>query len=253
MCRDNTRGCTIANALVPATCPSPVLEVAAHRVGRLPQDSRSASKSPYSPSPPFRCGSRGTCNRRPTRSFPVRNLHFPSMRLCRRHHRAAFRDGDRRRFLNVDMLPSLAGMYRLHGMPVIGRGDHDGIDVLAQTDVTIVAIGRHTHAGGVHGLGQLPLVDIAHGRDVHTTLRTEFGHPLQMTAAHATNADVGDRESIIGAGPSPQREDRGRHEVGGCQHSSTCRQEPTSWYTKFALSSFRFLCRSRPLVWKDRA
>ncbi len=69
-------------------------------------------------------------------------------------HRPAFANGDRGRFLDVDVLARLAGVDRLHGVPMIGRGDHDRVDVLAETDVTVVAVGFDSGSGNLHGAGQ---------------------------------------------------------------------------------------------------
>ena len=97
------------------------------------------------------------------------------------------------------MLARLAGVDRLHGVPVVGRGDDDRIDVLAQADVAIVAIGRHARACQLDRVRQSALIDIAHGGDSDLALFPELRHPPQVARAHAADTDVGHGQPLVGS------------------------------------------------------
>ena len=54
-------------------------------------------------------------------------------------HLAAFGDRQRQRLLAVHVLARLAGVDRHQRVPVVGRGDDDGVDVLAVEQLAVVA------------------------------------------------------------------------------------------------------------------
>jgi hypothetical protein len=56
---------------------------------------------------------------------------------------APFGDGQRRRLLQVDVLPRFYGVNRNDRVPVIGRADDDGVDVLVRQQLAVVAIADH--------------------------------------------------------------------------------------------------------------
>ncbi len=80
-------------------------------------------------------------------------------------------------------------------MPVIGRGDDDGVDVPVVQHAPEVG-DRLRARRDRQPLGQVGLVDVAHGGDVRVGLLdrvAEVGHPL------AAGADQGDDDTVVGA------------------------------------------------------
>ena len=76
-------------------------------------------------------GELGVKLRRP----PLRaHLHHPVVAPRRLDHPTALADGERERLLGIDVLARIAGHDRLEGVPVVGRGDDHGIDVLLVED-----------------------------------------------------------------------------------------------------------------------
>ena len=132
----------------------------------------------------------------------------------RRHHGPPLAHRDRSRLLDVDVLARLASVDGLHRVPVIGRSDHDGVDVLAQTNVAIVGVRSDPGPRDRDGVGEAAGLHVAHRRNVDTPLLAESRHPLQMTAAHAADTDVGDRQSLVRPGPPLKGQHAGRDHVG---------------------------------------
>ena len=62
------------------------------------------------------------------------NLDDPIVLAGRLDHRPAFDDRHRERLLDIDILARLAGGDHLDRVPVVGRCDHDGVDILAIED-----------------------------------------------------------------------------------------------------------------------
>jgi hypothetical protein len=68
-----------------------------------------------------------------TRPAMQANLRDAARLLGSLYHLTAFMNGETQRLFNIHILASAAGVDHLQGMPVIGRGDHHGVDiVLAQ-------------------------------------------------------------------------------------------------------------------------
>ena len=84
-------------------------------------------------------------------------------------------------------------MNGLHAMPVIGRGDQHGVDVLAVEDAA--EVGRHERffTDEFGGGAEMIFVHVAHGR------AGLFG-VVQMPIAAPADADVPDGEAVVGAG-----------------------------------------------------
>jgi hypothetical protein len=72
---------------------------------------------------------------------PLRaDLRHALMMPRRVHHRPAFRDRQRQRLLDVNVLPRLAGVDHLKRVPMVGCVDDDRIDVLAIEQPAVVGV-----------------------------------------------------------------------------------------------------------------
>ncbi len=141
-------------------------------------------------------------------------------------HLAAFPHVVAGGLLDVDVLAGLAGPDGGQRVPVVGRGDGDGVDFLVVEELAHVAVDP--------GLGALELLDlrrsaflrflvhVADGR--HTAFRQlrVFG---DVGPATASDSDDGDVDSVIGAedavrGGGDGRRGRGKNGTsGGMLHS----------------------------------
>ena len=120
--------------------------------------------------------------------------------LGRRDHRLSLVDGAARRLLHVDMLAPFRRVHHLHGVPVIGRGHHDAVDVLAIEDIAIIAIHVDVRAGRFRGVGESVLIDVANRGNVHLVAVGSTLHVTQVIAAHAAHADMAEGEPLVGPG-----------------------------------------------------
>ena len=84
-------------------------------------------------------------------------------------------DGVRRRLLDVDVLAGRDRVDRLLAVPVIGRGDEHGVDVLAIEDAAVVAddVELEGLARRRHPRIELRLVDLGAGDPLHVRLPRE--------------------------------------------------------------------------------
>ena len=85
--------------------------------------------------------------------------------LGRVDHRPALGDPVRQRLLAIDVLAGLAGEDGRDRVPVVGRGDDDGVDVLAVEHLAEVARRRRASAGRRLGPEAVGLVHVADGGD----------------------------------------------------------------------------------------
>jgi len=60
---------------------------------------------------------------------------------------AAFGNGERCRFLQVDVFACADGIHRQNGVLMVGSGDDDGVDILVRQQVVIVAVPGNTVVG----------------------------------------------------------------------------------------------------------
>ena len=83
-------------------------------------------------------------------------------------HRLALGDVVADRLLDVHVLARLAGVDRRQGVPVVGRGDDHGVDVLGVEHLAVVAHGRRLVAprllDPVGGLRGVTVVDVGDAR-----------------------------------------------------------------------------------------
>jgi hypothetical protein len=76
------------------------------------------------------------------------------------YHSAALADIVRQRLLHVDILAGLAGEHGHAGVPMVGRGDMDGVDVLALQQTPEILVSRAVRSGpftGMFGVGQIDI------------------------------------------------------------------------------------------------
>ena len=145
-------------------------------------------------------------------------------------HGAAFDDGRRQRFFNIDVFSGLACGDRLNGMPVVGSRDDERVDILAIEkraeilDPADVAF-QPGHLGDafaqageariepVISAAQIGLVHIAEGDDPGVGLSEKA---LQELAATVPDADETEPQLFIGAqhATGGRAETHGRR--GGC-------------------------------------
>ena len=95
---------------------------------------------------------------------------------------------------------------------MVGRGDDDGVDVLALKHVAIVAIGLDAAAGRLGGGFQTTLVNVADCGDGHLAFPAKLHHVVQMDGAHAADADHADDEPFIRPRNAATRERDGRND-----------------------------------------
>ena len=80
-------------------------------------------------------------------------------------------------------------------MPVVGRGDHHGVDIRARQHFAIIARGEKLVAPALFGAREPALVDVG---DRH---QFDAGHLLRrfgVAAAHAARADQRDADAVVG-------------------------------------------------------
>ncbi len=155
-------------------------------------------------------------------------------------HRAALDDRHRQRLLDVDVLAGPAGGDHLDGVPVVGRRDHDGVDVLAiehraeVLDPRDLALDRR-HLGDplaqpgepgidpVIGPVQVGLIDVAQGDDLGVGMRQEA---LQELAAAIADADEAQPDPFVGPQHAARRQARGGRGRGAAVFENARRLTP---------------------------
>ena len=125
------------------------------------------------------------------------DLHHALGIAHRGDQRRAFFDRVRDGLLAVDVF---AGAHTGDGdghVPVVGRGDHDGVDILTVEDLAVVEVGERV-GGGVLGFGfqAARFINVAAGDDL--VLFGELQLAQQILAASA-GADGADPYAIVGA------------------------------------------------------
>ena len=134
------------------------------------------------------------------------NLDDPFIFSRRIDHRPAFHDRHRERFLYINILSRLAGRDHLDRVPVVGRGDHDRVDVLSIEDRAKVVDPRHIavelgHLGdslaqtgkpriqAIVSTIEIRLVDVAQRDDLGIDVRQESFQELASAVSHADEAE----------------------------------------------------------------
>jgi hypothetical protein len=124
------------------------------------------------------------------------HLHDSLVAACGLDHATAFVDSHRKRFLHVHVLAAVAGGDALDRMPVVGRGDHHRVEILAIEQ--LAEIGQRLGAAVDLGVGlfQCRLVHVAKGDDLHVGVRQEGVHQL---AAPVSHADASQPDTVVGS------------------------------------------------------
>lgn len=105
-------------------------------------------------------------------------------------------DGERERFLGVDVFPGVGGADVDECVPMIGRAVDDDVDVFAFEDFSEIGSGEWGVAvlGVAFGLAfHVGLLDVAEGDDVG-----EASSVLEVGSAHAAAADESDAGTVVG-------------------------------------------------------
>ena len=123
-------------------------------------------------------------------------LANPPVPLHRLDHRAPFRDAQRGGLLDIDILPGLAGVDGLQGVPVVGRGDDHGVHVLQLEELAVVLEPLGVGADLLRGKVEVGLVDVADGDDLSVALLEKGVQHLVAAVAHADEAEA---HAVVGA------------------------------------------------------
>src|SRR5436853_410292 len=81
--------------------------------------------------------------------LPPLYSYDPPRLLGRLHQQQCLFDGERQRLLAVDVLTLAHGVDGAEGVPVVRRGDQDGVDVLIVVQFAEVAVGAGLVAVGL--------------------------------------------------------------------------------------------------------
>ncbi len=144
-------------------------------------------------------------------------------------HFAALVDGVGQRLLAVDVLAAFHSGDRGHRVVMVGRGHHDGVDLLVQLVEHLAEVAELRGLGMVvEGADDAVVapVDVAEGHDI-----VAAGHRAHVAPAHRADADAGDVQLLAGrrraaAGHGVSRHDGDRRHGGprGAQEFTTIGQ-----------------------------
>ena len=163
----------------------------------------------------------------------------------------------RQRLLAIHVLPAAEGRHGDHGVPVVGRGDRDGVDVLAARDLAEVVICRALAAAprllGVV-LDDAPLGVVAAGR-VHVAnrqdLRVAPEEPAQKSSVLHPHAHKAHRQPRVRLGlgrPDVRRQkERRRRRRSGCPLE---KRSSRNWHCLFLFDETRWPFTSAPSAGK---
>ncbi len=156
------------------------------------------------------------------------DLHDPLVLAGRGQHRLALGHVDADRLLDIDVGPRLDGRDHRQGMPVVGRGDQDDVQVLLLEHLAVVGVGARGLLRGLAvrddlgGLGQHLLVDVAQRNDLD---RRDLDQPEQVGLAVPAAADQPDALGFPAGearGPlAPKRQSHSRGSRAGLEEFAT--------------------------------
>ena len=127
------------------------------------------------------------------RALPAARLPDASVALHGAHEGASLEQVVRERLLAVDVL-AVAGGERAHvGVPVVGRGDHHGVDVVAHAELAEVVVFAAVlvAVAPVHLVlraRRLVGVHVTHGHHLDVVHSQERAHVAVAHSAHADHA-----------------------------------------------------------------
>ena len=139
-------------------------------------------------------------------------LHDLFRRFDHPDHLRAFGDAVGDRLLDVDVLARRDGVERHRLVPVIGRADHDGIDLTIVENLPVVDDLHRSGPGDLRRLQQSRLVDIAH-RD--HLVAGQLLEEVHQAAGAAARADHSDADSVVRPLRAACRQAGADHEAGG--------------------------------------
>ena len=123
------------------------------------------------------------------------HLHHLAGLFSRFHHRFAFLNSVRERFLDIDVLAGLERRQEHGIVQMLGRGDDHGVDarVLQQIEVILVRLRRVAAHGldTVFGARHMRCIGVAHGSYLRQVLAPGV-KPVHQVVAARTNADPTD-------------------------------------------------------------
>ncbi len=94
---------------------------------------------------------------------------------CRFHHSATFENGEGNRFLDIDILARCARVNGLDRVPVIGRGNHHGVDILALKYLAEIGIGVGFAIQALMGFAERRSSHIAQSDNLSILMREKRG------------------------------------------------------------------------------
>jgi hypothetical protein len=139
------------------------------------------------------------------------------------HHGSRFADGVGEGFFAVNILARSCRFDGNDGVPVLGHGDEDGVDVFALKQLAEVQIGCAAGIGAFVkdiGIGLFNLffraishlfAHVAHGQQLHLAIVHEA---VEMPGAHVADADEADIDALRGRGRFGGADGRGGDDVG---------------------------------------
>ena len=125
--------------------------------------------------------------------------HHALVLLDRLGHATGLVDRVGHRLLAVDVLLRLAGVDGHLGVPVVGRGDDHGVDVVVLQDLAIVDLGLLAAGLGL-GVLAVAVVDVGHGDDVdELPLLLHLEEVADVGLGAAAWAEDGEVDAVVGA------------------------------------------------------
>ena len=132
------------------------------------------------------------------------HLHHAVVLAGHLGHPLAFVDEERHWFFDVDVFASRAGHHGHHGVPMVGRGDHHGLDVLVIQHFAEVAIRLRAAAQLGDALIHARRIGLGEGHHIGVLLVLEVEDMLRADepVANETDADavVGPQDTLRGGG-----------------------------------------------------
>ena len=132
-------------------------------------------------------------------------LHDAVVAPRRLDHRAAFADIVRERLFDVDVFASLAGEHRDGGVPVVGRGDMNGVDVFPLQQPPEILIRLRLRTGPFFRTLGVRKIHIGHRAILHAG---RFAHQTRYIPPAAAATDQADGDAVISAADPLSRESR---------------------------------------------
>jgi hypothetical protein len=111
-------------------------------------------------------------------------------------HPPAFLHRQRQRLFDIDVLACATGIDEHDGVPVVGRGDGDGIDVLVVDDTAPVLVFDWRGAGLLHGEIHVVLAQVA---DCSGDLIAMLEEGVMDLVAAIAKADVAHSQAVVRA------------------------------------------------------